>query len=340
MLLTPPEARKLFEYCIERGCGLLAINVDSPAAVYDCVKAAKESDAPIIIETSRRQLMGISFGAGDPLRGMALYLARIHILAGSDEFSDVPVVYHTDHIRGPDTGDILMRAIEGLGFTAGGCSVRLSPSSISLDASELTEDENITLICSLIETAKKCGRPLTIEMESGLDRGYTPPEEIERLVSGVERPYPGYIALFAPGLGTRHGYSREGYPDFRPELVKRNMDLLERLTGRRIGIVLHGSSGVSDDQIRQAVENGLTKMNVSTNATVIRSQAAQKYYEEKKERLVPGLDDFVRTASDNGVARYVSDRFVPEIQRLIRILGCAGEGSAFMRSLQKAQDKD
>jgi len=335
MLLTPPEARRLFECCAEKGFGLLAVNADSPAAVYDCLKAAKESDAPIIIETSLRQLSGISFGAGDPIRGMALYISRLHILAASEEFSGVSVIYHTDHIRGPGTEDILTRAIEGLPFTAEGTTVRLSPSSISVDASQLSEEENISLICGLIETSEKCGRAVTLEMEAGLDRGYTPPEETERLVMGVERPHPGYIALFAPGLGNRHGYSESGYPDFRPALIGENALFLERLTGRKIGIVLHGSSGLSDNQIREAVRYGLTKMNVSTNATLIRSQAAQEYYEKNRGRLVPGQEDYTQAASDNGIARYVSGRFVPEIVRLIKLLGCAGEGSAFMRTLRK-----
>jgi fructose-bisphosphate aldolase class II len=335
VLLTPPQARELIAYCIERRFALLAVNADSPAAVFDCLKAAKRTDSPIIIETSLRQLQGISFGAGDPVCGMTLYIARLNILAGSEEFYGVPVVYHTDHIRGPNTQDILTRAIEGLPFAVDKETVRLSPSSISVDASQLSEEENVSLLCGLIETSKRSGRPVTLEMEAGLDRGYTPSEEIERLVLGVEQKHPGYIALFAPGLGNRHGYSAKGYPDFRPENIKESAGLLERLTGRKIGIVLHGSSGLSDDQIREAVKSGLTKMNVSTNATIIRSRAAREYYETNAERLRPNHEDFIQTAIDNGVGSFVSGRFVPAIEHLLDLLGSAGKASGFMEGLKK-----
>jgi len=346
MLLTPPQARKLFEYCVRERFAVLAVNADSPAALYDCLSAARSLGAPIMIETSQWQLEGISFGAGDPGRGLALYFAHLSLLASSEEFAEVPVALHTDHIRGPRTREILTQAVEGYPFAAGaadpgasgpgagtGQVVRLSPSSISLDASKLTPEENIELMCALIETSKACGRPVTLEMEAGLDSGYTTPAEVEALVMGVESRHPGYLALFAPGLGNRHGYSKEGYPDFRPETVQANAELVRRLTGRPIGIVLHGSSGLSDDQVRQAVAHGLTKMNWSTDGLILRSGAAREYYEKRREQLVPGHGEFKETAMDNGVGRYVSGRFVPKLESLIRLLNGEGKAPGFVRAL-------
>ena len=341
MLLTPPQARKLFEYCVQEKFAVLAVNADSPAALYDCLTAARNLGAPIMIETSQWQLEGISFGSGDPGRGLALYFAHLSILASSEEFEGVPVALHTDHIRGPRTREILKQAVEGYPFVAGalgagdgiggspGHTVRLSPSSISLDASKLTPEENIELMCSLIETSRACGRPVTLEMEAGLDSGYTTPAEVETLVMGVERRHPGYLALFAPGLGNRHGYSKEGYPDFRPETVQANAELVRRLTGRPIGIVLHGSSGLSEGQVSQAVAHGLTKMNWSTDGLILRSAAAREYYEARREQLVPGHGVFKETAMDNGVGRYVSARFVPKIESLIRVLNGEGKAAGF-----------
>jgi fructose-bisphosphate aldolase class II len=340
MLLTPPQARRLFEYCVREKFAVLAVNADSPAALYDCLSAARNLGAPIMIETSQWQLEGISFGAGDPSRGLALYFAHLSLLAFSEEFVGIPVALHTDHIRGPRTRAILEQAVEGYPFVAwaaGGSGpgqvVRLSPSSISLDASKLTPEENIELLCALIETSKACGRPVTLEMEAGLDSGYTTPAEVETLVMGVESRYPGYLALFAPGLGNRHGYSREGYPDFRPETVEANAELVRRLTGRPIGIVLHGSSGLSDEQVREAVAHGLTKMNWSTDGLILRSGAAREYYETRREQLVPGHEEFKETAMDSGVGRHVSARFVPKLESLIRLLNGEGKAAGFVASL-------
>jgi fructose/tagatose bisphosphate aldolase len=333
MLLTPLQTRKLISYCMDEHCALLAVNIDSASGILDCIRAAKQMDSPIIIETSLWQLEGISFGAGDPLRGIALYIAHINLLANSEEFRDIPVVYHIDHIRGPDTEDILTGAVKGIPFKVEGETLLLSPSSISLDASGLSVNENVELMCSLIETSKKYRRPVTLEMEAGIDGGYTAPEEVEALVMGVEKKHPGYLALFAPGLGSRHGYSEEGYPDFQPENVAKNTALIEKLTGRKIGVVLHGSSGLSEDQIKRAVSQGLIKMNWSTAGLILRSSAAQEYYKTHHEKLVPGHPDFKQTAGDNGVGRYVSVRFQPAVKRLIKLLKSDGKAGSFMAKL-------
>jgi fructose-bisphosphate aldolase class II len=333
MLLSPLQARKLVNRCIEEKCALLAVNADSPAAIYDCLAAAKKTDAPIVIETSLWQLEGISFGAGDGLRGLALYYAHINLLANSEEFRQVPVLLHTDHIRGSRTQEILSEAIAGFPFDADDTVIRLSPTTISVDASKLTPKENIELLCSLIEVSENCGRPITLEMEAGLDGGLTTPEEIESLIMGVEGKHPEYVVLFAPGLGNRHGFSEGGYPSFRPENISAAASLLEQLTGHKIGIVLHGSSGLSEAQIREAVAHGLTKMNWSTDGLILRSSSAREYYESHREQLLPGHIEFKESAMDNGVGRFVSQRFVPRIMSLIELLGGAGKAGTLMPGL-------
>jgi len=333
MLLSPLQARALVDHCIEEKYALLAVNADSPAALYDCLSAARELDAPIVIETSLWQLEGISFGAGDARRGLALYHAHLNLLANSEEFRQTPVLLHTDHIRGSQTLEILADAIRGYPFHADDTTVRISPSTVSLDASKLTAEQNIELLCSLIEVAESSSRALTLEMEAGLDGGLTTAKEIESLIMGVESKYTGYVVLFAPGLGNRHGFSKEGYPSFRPENISGAASLLERLTGRRIGIVLHGSSGLSETQVRAAVAHGLTKMNWSTDGLILRSSAAREYYDSHREQLVAGHEEFKESAMDNGVGRFVSQRFVPRIKSLIELLGGAGKAGRLMADL-------
>jgi len=333
MLLSPLQARKQVDHCIEEKYALLAVNADSPAALYDCLSAARALDAPIVVETSLWQLEGISFGAGDARRGLALYHAHLNLLANSVEFRQIPVLLHTDHIRGPQTQEILTDAITGYPFHANGTIVRISPTTVSLDASKLSAEQNIELLCSLIEVAESSGRELTLEMEAGLDGGLTTAEEIETLIMGVEKPHPGYVVLFAPGLGNRHGFSKEGYPSFRPENISTAASLLQRLTGRGIGIVLHGSSGLSEAQVQEAVAHGLTKMNWSTDGLILRSSAAREYYDSHREQLVPGHEEFKESAMDNGVGRFVSRRFVTKIKSLIELLGGAGKAGCFMATL-------
>ncbi len=333
MLLSPVQARKLVTCCIREKCALLAVNADSPSAIYDCLKAAKGSNAPVIIETSMWQLEGISFGAGDPVRGMAQYIAHIAILANSEEFKDVPVLYHTDHIRGPLTREILLSAVRGLPLTLFGGEIVLHPSTISLDAAKLTPEKNINMLCSLIEASEAAGKPVTLEMEAGLDGGLTTEDETRELVMGVEENHPGYVVLFAPGLGNRHGYSKDGYPGFKPENVSASAALVKELTGRDIGIVLHGSSGLSDHQVQSAVANGLTKMNWSTSGLIIRSGAAKEYYAVNADKIVPGHPEFKDLAMDSGQGSYVSRRFVPELKKLFSLLRSEGKGISFMKEI-------
>ncbi len=275
MLLTPPQARKLFEYCVTERFAVLAVNAGSPAAIYDWLSAARNLGAPVTIQTSLWQLDGTSFGAGDPARLLALYFAHLSLLANSEEFWATSVVLHTDHIRGPQTLGILSAAIEGYPWQTGESSARISPSSISVDASKLSGEENIALMCRLIEVSKRCGRPVTPEMKAGLDSGCGTPEEVHALVVGVESRNPGYLALLAPGPGNRRGYSRGGYPGFRPENVRHNADLIKGLTGRKAGIVLYGSSGFSDEQIREA-----------TDGLILRSSVAREYYDRHQSQLL------------------------------------------------------
>lgn len=123
MLLSPTQTRQLYQHAVENKYAILAVNADSPAAINDALQVAKELDAPIIIETSLWQLTGHSWGAGDPILGMELYIDFLLGKAETEELAELPIVYHTDHIKGPFTLDILQYAID------------LEASSISLDSS-------------------------------------------------------------------------------------------------------------------------------------------------------------------------------------------------------------
>ena len=114
MLLNPSQARDLFSLALDNHFAILAVNADSPAAMMDCLIAAKEMDAPIIIETSLWQLESASFGNGNAIRGLSAYLSWLNSVANSEEFMDVPVLFHTDHIKGPKTEAILTQAVRGV----------------------------------------------------------------------------------------------------------------------------------------------------------------------------------------------------------------------------------
>lgn len=317
MLLTPRQTRALYEHAVENQYAILAVNADSPAAITDCLFAAEQCDAPIIIEASLWQLTGASFGAGDPILGIDRYVADVATITNSKRFKELPVVFHTDHIKGPSTLSILEHAIEK------------GVSSISLDSSELTDQQNIDYMGRLCEHAKSMEVGLTLEMEAGIDDGITPLEEVESLFGTVEKKHPGYLALWAPGVGTKHGL---GSNTFSSDAVAEHRQLASKLVGRPIGIALHGSSGLSHDELRSAVSAGIAKVNWSSESLLLRSGAAREYYETRAERLDKSHPDFKETAMDNGVQSFVAEKYRPRVEERIACLNGSGFGSAFMKT--------
>ncbi len=321
MLLSPIQSRALFRRALEQRFAILAVNADSPAAITDCLEAARRCDAPIIIETSLWQLTGRSFGAGDPWLGLARYLADLTVLANSERYRSLPVVFHTDHIKGPDTLGLLTAAIRGLPFGSRGELLRAS--TLSLDSSELTEAENVRHASMLGEVAREAGVPLTLEMEAGVDDGVTELEVADRLLGAVEAAHPGILTLWAPGVGTRHGLSDAGYP-FSPEAVNRHRQRASEICGRPIGIALHGSSGLPESALREGVAAGVTKVNWSSESLLIRSRAAREYYATKADELEKSHRAWKAHAMDHGVQSYIADRYVDLVAARIQVLGGAG----------------
>jgi tagatose 1,6-diphosphate aldolase GatY/KbaY len=333
MLLDPLQSRALFSDALKRRYAILAVNADSHSAVTDCLEAALQVRAPVIIETSLWQLEGHAYGAGDAELGLARYLAELAVLANSRRFNEVPVVFHTDHIKGPKTVGLLTASLLGVPVRLGGVEVLLRASTVSLDASSLTDEQNVGLLCELAGAARAAGVPATFEMESEVDEGHTPPERARRLIGAVEARHPGVVWLWAPGLGTRHGLAAGGYPEFRVDLVEANVRLLKELTGRDVGVALHGSSGLDEKALAAAAQSGVVKVNWSSESLLWRSNAARDYYFERAAQMDPKHAQWKATAMDNGVQGYVSARYVPRVAQRMTLLGGAGHGPAFVRGL-------
>lgn len=322
MLLNPVQTRSLFLHALENHYAILAVNADSPAAITDVLEAARTANAPIVVETSLWQLTGRSFGDGDAILGLARYLVQVAVLSESDRFANVPIVFHTDHIKGPATVDILSAAIRGVSGQFA--------SSISLDSSSMSEAENLQTASKISVVAKAASRSLTLEMEAGVDDGLTPLDVTDRLVGGIDSAHPGILALWAPGCGTRHGFSADGFPAFSSEHVAAQQKRASELTGRPIGIALHGSSGLPEPELQAAVAAGVVKVNWSTESLLFRSQAAREYYATEGFRLEPGAQGFKDAAMDNGVQQFVGSRYVPVVAERIGVLGGTGMAPKYL----------
>ncbi len=240
---------------------LLAVGKEHQFAVpafnicsFDMLKAIMEeveaNNAPVILEIHPDEIEYL----GDN------FVATVREYAYR---SKVPVVIHMDH--GGTIKDV-MRAIRN-GYT-----------SVMIDASRASYEENVALTTQVVELAHKVGVSVEAELgtignngsaEGGADTIiYTDPDQAEDFVSRTG------IDTLAVAIGTAHGL----YPkDKKPEL---NMPLLKELNKRLdIPFVLHGGSGNPDKEVSESVQYGVRKVNLSSDLKSV-------FFEEVRRVLV------------------------------------------------------
>ena len=199
------------------------------------------------------------------------------------EKATVPIVLHLDH--GQDF-DFLQRAI-ALGFT-----------SVMLDASMKDMDENIRLTKEVVAYAHTKG--VSVEAEIGHVGGAS--EGIEGAISESVYTTVAEAVTFAEAtgvdslavsIGTSHGvYTRNRAPEL-------NFERLRELSAAvPVPLVLHGGSGTGDENLRRAVREGITKLNVYTDFLV----------GAMEEIKAVGTDSLVdlQKASDEGMRRVLT----------------------------------
>ena len=224
----------------QEGWAVGAFNANTLEQVQAIVLAAQVEEAPVIIQVSHRALTYI--GSGNEIQGLK-YIAAIGKIAA--ESVTVPVALHLDH----GTESEVLQAI-ALGFT-----------SVMFDGDGLPFEENISITKKLCEIAHSIGVCMEAEV------GEVPkPDGKEYDETAIALTQPDEAVQFAEAtgvdtlavaLGSVHG------------LKTKTVSLdLERLTmiRKRVStpLVLHGSSGVSDKDIKQGVAMGLCKVNVAT----------------------------------------------------------------------------
>ena len=207
-------------------------NVEWTAAILD---KAQELNAPVIL--------GVTSGASTYMGGWNTVVGLVRGLI-IDHNITVPVALHVDHGA---SFEICKAAIDA-GFT-----------SVMIDGSHHPLEENIAIVKQVVDYAHLRG--VTVEAELGKVGGqednvvaesmYAVPEECVRMVKETG------IDCLAPALGSVHGpYHGE------PKLGFKEMDTINQMVG--VPLVLHGGSGIPEDQIKRAISLGTAKINVNT----------------------------------------------------------------------------
>jgi len=306
-LVTTTE---MFKKAYAGGYAIGAFNVNNMEIVQAITEAAKELNAPLILQVSK----------GARAYANPIYLRKLVEAALED--TGLPICLHLDH---GDTFEICKECVDS-GFT-----------SVMIDGSHHPFEENVALTKKVVEYAHSKG--VVVEGELGRLEGvedevkvaagegsYTRPEEVEEFVSKTG------VDSLAIAIGTSHGaYKFKGEAQLR-------FDILDEVSKRLPGfpIVLHGASsvipelvdminkyggqmpgakGVPEEMLRRAARGAVCKINIDSDLRLAMTATIRKHFAEHPSDFDPR--QYLKPARD-------------AIKQLVRnkienVLGCAGK---------------
>ena len=314
--------KEMFKKAYDGGYAIGAFNVNNMEIVQGITEAAKEVNAPLILQVSK--------GA----RAYANHTYLVKLVEAAIIETGLPIVLHLDH---GDSFETCKSCIDG-GFT-----------SVMIDASSKPFAENIEITRKVVEYAHAHG--VVVEAELGSlagvedevqvsaeDSSYTRPEEVEEFVTKT-----GCDSL-AIAIGTSHGAYK-----FTAEQCTRNekgilvppplrFDILEEVSKRLPGfpIVLHGSSsvpqnyvkmindnggkmpdavGIPEEQLRKAASMSVCKINIDSDLRLAMTGTIREFFSEHPDKFDPR--EYLKPARSN-IKELVK-------HKIVDVLGCDGK---------------
>ena len=304
--------KEMFKKAYEGGYAIGAFNVNNMEIIQGITEAAKEENAPLILQ--------VSAGA----RKYANHTYLIKLVEAAIIETDLPICLHLDH---GDSFELCKSCIDG-GFT-----------SVMIDGSHHSFEDNIALTKKVVEYAHERG--VTVEGELGRlagiedavnvsaeDASYTRPEEVEEFVSRTG------VDSLAIAIGTSHG-AYKFKPGQKPQL---RFDILEEVEKKLPGfpIVLHGASsvipeyvetinkfggkmpdaiGIPEDMLRKAASMAVCKINIDSDLRLAMTAAIREHFAEAPSDFDPR--QYLKPARAN-IKSLVK-------HKLVNVLGCNGK---------------
>ena len=236
-------------------------NINNLEWTKSILLTAQELQSPVIL--------GVSEGAGKYMCGYTTIVGMVKGMINELGIT-VPVALHLDH--GSYEG--AKKCIEA-GF-----------SSIMFDGSHYPIDENIAKTKELVELAHSKG--ISVEAEVGAIGG-----EEDGVIGKGECADPAEckmiadlgVDILAAGIGNIHGV----YPANWEGLSFETLAAVKEAVGD-MPLVLHGGTGIPDDQITKAISLGVAKINVNTECQLVFAEATRKYIEAGKDKQGKGFD--------------------------------------------------
>lgn len=280
-VVTGTDLQFIFKVAQENNFAIPAVNVVGSSSVNAVMEAAKIANAPVMIQFSNG---GAAFNAGKGLKLEGQQAAILGAIAGAKhihtlaEAYGVRVILHTDH-----AAKKLLPWIDGLldasekHFAETGKPLF---SSHMLDLSEEPITENIEISKKYLARMSKMGMTLEIELgitggeEDGVDNSgvdssklYTQPEEVCYAYEELSKVSSNFT--IAASFGNVHGVYKPGNVKLMPVILKNSQEYIVKKHGLSdktpVNFVFHGGSGSSHEEIREAIQYGVIKMNIDTD---------------------------------------------------------------------------
>lgn len=277
-------SKEMLKKAQEGGYAVGAFNVENMEMAKAVIQAAQELQAPVMLQTTPST---VNYGT------VETYAA---IVAAEAKKAKVPVCLHLDH---GSSYELACKCMEN-GYT-----------SVMIDGSKESFADNVAITKKVVEAAHAKGIP--VEAELGKVGGKEDDHEAEADTNTDPAEAKDFVAQtqvdsLAVAIGTAHGFY-EG----APVLDKARISEIKKVVS--VPLVLHGSSGLSDEDVRECVQRGMCKVNFATELRVAYTDAVKKLLEEKPETYDPKAFGKVG---------------IPAVKELVkkRILVCGSDGKA------------
>ena len=255
------SAKEMLDKAREGKYAVGQFNINNLEWTKAVLLTAQECNSPVIL--------GVSEGAGKYMTGFNTVAAMVKAMDESLGIT-VPVALHLDH--GSYEG--CYKCIKA-GFT-----------SIMFDGSHFPIEENVAKTTELVNVAHNLG--LSIEAEVGAIGG-----EEDGVIGMGECADPNEckmiadlgVDFLAAGIGNIHGK----YPENWEGLSFETLAAVNEKVGD-MPLVLHGGTGIPDDQIKKAISLGVAKINVNTECQLVFQEATRAYIEAGKDLQGKGFD--------------------------------------------------
>lgn len=297
---TGKEVQAIFAHAKKHKYALPAVNVVGSNSINAVLETAATVNAPVIIQFSNG---GAVFNAGKGLSNENQKAAILGAVTGAKHVHDlaeaygVTVILHTDHCAKK-----LLPWIDGL-LDEGEKFYKQHGkplfSSHMIDLSEEPIEENIEICKEYLGRMEKMGMTLEIELgitggeEDGVDNTdvdvsklYTQPEEVAYAYEELSKISEKFT--IAAAFGNVHGVYKPGNVKLTPKILKNSQEFISKkynVEHNHIDFVFHGGSGSSVEEIREAIDYGVIKMNIDTDQQYAFNEGVRDYMTKYNDYL-------------------------------------------------------